>query len=122
VSERHYTLDEHLRDKPAELVVLLQQLLALVHACGPFDLEPTRVGVVFHGKKRIFGSAKFGRDAIRGHLVLPKQIEGDRRFIKVEPLTKRLYFHGFLIRERGDLDPSFRRHIELAYRVGQGER
>jgi hypothetical protein len=94
-------------------------LLALGHACGPLELEPTRAGVVFHGKRRIFGSAKFGRGGVRGHLVLPQPVEDDPRFTKIEPLTRKLYFHGFLIRQNTDLDASFRDHVEEAYRTGQ---
>jgi hypothetical protein len=120
VSTGRPTVEDHLRGRPTELVALFQQVLGLVRACGPFDLEPTRVGVTFHGKKRIFGSAKLGRDGVRGHLVLPEQVEGDRRFVKIEPLTRMLYFHGFLVRDSSDLDASFRRHVEAAYRTGQG--
>jgi hypothetical protein len=115
------SLDDQLRDHPDELVSLLRQLLELVEACGPFDLERTRVGFAFHGKRRIFGSAKLGRSGVRGHLVLPKAIRDDPRFTKIEPPTKKLYFHGFLIRDADDLDASSGRYVHTAYRVGQGE-
>jgi hypothetical protein len=115
------SLDDQLRDHPDELVSLLRQLLELVEACGPFDLERTRVGFAFHGKRRVFGSAKLGRSGVRGHLVLPKPIRDDPRFTKIEPPTKKLYFHGFLIRDADDLDASLGRYVHTAYRVGQGE-
>jgi hypothetical protein len=115
------SLDDQLHHHPEELVSVLRQLLELVEACGPFDLERTRVGFAFHGRRRIFGSAKLGRSGVRGHLVLPKPVEDDRRFTKVEPLTKKLYFHGFLISDAGDLDASFGRYVHTAYWVGQGE-
>jgi hypothetical protein len=111
--------DDQLHDQPAELASVLRQLLALVEACGPFDLERTRVGFAFHGKRRIFGSAKPGRSGVRGHLVLAERVEDDRRFTKIEPLTKKLYFHGF--RDADQLDEGFGRHVHSAYRVGQGE-
>jgi hypothetical protein len=117
-----YAIDDHLRGKPPELVALFEHLLTLVQESGPVELEPTRVGVAFHGRRRIFGSAKFGRGGIRGHLVLPRPVTDDPRFTKVEPLTKRLYFHGYLIRANTDLDASFRRHIDEAYQAGQGLR
>jgi hypothetical protein len=91
-----YAIDDHLRGKPPELVALFERLLTLVQESGPVELEPARVGVAFHGRRRIFGSAK------------------------VEPLTKRLYLHGYLIRADIDLDTSFRRLIAEAYDVGQG--
>ena len=122
------SLDDQLRDHPDELVSRFDNCSSLSkHAAPltwnepPFDLERTRVGFAFHGKRRIFGSAKLGRSGVRGHLVLPKAIRDDPRFTKIEPPTKKLYFHGFLIRDADDLDASSGRYVHTAYRVGQGE-
>jgi hypothetical protein len=114
-------IDDHRRSKPPELIALFDRLLALVRACGPLELEPTRVGVTFHGTRRIFGSAKFGRTDIRGHLVLPERVEDDPRFVTIELLTKTLYFHGFRLNAETDLDAGFRRRIEQAHRSGCGD-
>lgn len=87
---------------------------------GPCRIEETRVGFVFRGDRRIFGSAKPGRDCVRGHLVLPERIVGDPRFTTHDTLTKRLHFNGFRIEREDELDETFRRHVAAACAVGAG--
>jgi hypothetical protein len=116
------TVEEHLRHKPPHLVALFRRFLSVAQTFGAVEVEATRVGVVLHGRRRIFGSAKIGKDALRGHLVLPIRVDGDPRFTKVESLTKSLYFHRFVLSGDADLDESFVRLVERAYRVGAGDR
>jgi hypothetical protein len=45
----------------------------------------------------------------------------DPRFTRVNPYTKRLFVHGFLITRDEQLDAQFADWIREAYAVGQGE-
>ena len=65
-----WTVEEHLRDKPAEVVALFHSFLDAVQACGPVDIEPTKTGVALHGSKRIFGGVIWGRGNSLGSLAL----------------------------------------------------
>jgi hypothetical protein len=113
-------VEDQLRGKPPQVIELFQRFMAAVDACGPVDVRADRKVIVLHGSKRIFGSVRMGKDGLRGHLNLPYHVD-DRRFPLVEPLTRQLYFHRFLLRELAELDDRFVGWIGEAYEVGQGK-
>jgi hypothetical protein len=114
-----WTVENYLRAKPAEVVALFHSFLDAVQACGPVDIEPTKTGVALHGSKRIFGSVAATKAGLRGFLNVPQRID-DPRFTAIERLTKRLFFHRFLITSSAELDDTFLKWIAEAYAVGQG--
>jgi hypothetical protein len=85
--------DPYLAGKAPAGVELFRRFIALARACGPvtFELQPQRI--VLCGTRRIFASVQVTQAGLSGHLNLARRL-ADRRIGKVEPLTKRLYFHG----------------------------
>jgi hypothetical protein len=49
--------------------------------------------------------------------VLPRALAGDARFTKAEPLTKRLWFNGFVLDDEAQLDDTLRALVLEASRV-----
>lgn len=98
-------------------MVTVDDVVAFVRDVTDCTVEPTKVGVVFRNDRRIVGSAKPGRDGVRGHLVLPRALHGDPRFTKAEPLTSTLWFNGFLFDDKTQLDDSLRELAIEASRV-----
>jgi hypothetical protein len=97
--------------------VTVDDVVAFVTASTQCTVVPTKAGVVFRNERRIIGSAKPGRGCVRGHLVLPRAVEGDERITKAEPLTKHLWFNGFRLDAAAQLDESFGRLVLEAARV-----
>jgi len=104
----------------AEVQDLLDRFLAAARMCGPFELKHERDElVVLRGSRRIFASARPTRNGLRGHLNLTRAID-DPRFRKVESLTRRLFFHRFVVFTAAELDDRFLGWLREAYEVGQG--
>jgi hypothetical protein len=94
-------------------------IIAAANEGGHLRLEVTDARVVLHGSRRIFASLKGTRDVLRGHLNLPFQVT-DPRFTKVEPLTKRIWFHRFALASSADVDDAFLTWVRQAARAGDG--
>jgi len=53
-----WTVEDHLRDKPAAVVALYQRFVELVQACGPFEYAVSKTAIGFKGSRRGFAGAK----------------------------------------------------------------
>src|ERR1051326_3244489 len=109
----------YLADKTPAAGELFGRFIALVRTCGPatFQLQPQRV--VLSGTRRIFASVQVIHAGLNGHLNLARRLT-DHRIGKVEPLTKRLYFHRFTITTMSDLDEDFTGWLCEARTIGDG--
>src|SRR5215211_5921055 len=61
-----WTVEDHLRDKPAAVVALYRRFVELVQACGPFDYAVSKTGITFKGSRRGFAGAKPKPTALTG--------------------------------------------------------
>lgn len=118
-SPHKWTVDDHRRGQPAEVAALFDRFMAAVQACGSVEVQPLERQIVLHGRRRIFASVRPTTQGLRGHLNLARCVE-DPCFTKVEPLTKRLFFHRFILSSLAQLDDEFVGWIGEAYAIGQG--
>jgi len=114
-----WTVQDHLRDKPAAVVALYRRLVELVEACGPFDYAVSKTGITFKGRRRGFAGAKPKAQSLDGYLDLQRRVE-DPRIRSASPYTKRLVVHQFRISAPEQLDEEFAGWVREAYQVGQG--
>ena len=117
--QQNWTVEDLLQGKPAEVVALFTHFMSAVQACGLAEVELLKDRVVLHGSRRIFASVAPTAQSLRGHLNLPRRID-DPRLPRVEPLTKRLFFHRFTLASTAELDEEFVGRLHEAYAVGQG--
>jgi hypothetical protein len=109
----------YLEHQPAPSRELFWRFLELAQGCGPaiFELQPGIV--VLRGERRIFSSVRVRPDGLAGHIVLARPVT-DRRLSKPEPLTKRLYSHGYRVTAPEELDSEFAGWLSEAREVGFG--
>jgi hypothetical protein len=115
-----WTVEDHLRDKPAAVVALYRRFVELVQACGPFDYAVSKTGITFKGSRRGFAGAKPKAHSLDGYLDLQRRVE-DPRIRRASPYTKRLVVHQFRVSAPEQLDEEFAGWVREAYQVGQGE-
>lgn len=71
---RDWTVNDHRRDKPAEVVALVDRFLAAVRACGPLEVQPLERQIVLHGRRRVFASIRLTAQGLPGHLNLARRV------------------------------------------------
>jgi hypothetical protein len=115
-----WTVDDHLRDKPASAVALFDSFVALVTACGPFTYSPAKTTITFKGVRRGFAGARpTANGTLAVYLDLQRKVI-DPRVRNVAPYTKRLFVHHFQISSADQLDDEFAGWVREAYAVGAG--
>ena len=114
-----WTVEDHLRGKPAESVRLWHRFVELVEACGPFTYAVHKSAITLKGTRRGFAGGKPTDQGLRGYLDLQRVIE-DPRIMRAEPYTKRLFVHQFRISSVEEFDDVFAGWVREAYEVGQG--
>lgn len=110
----------YLAGMPQHSVDLFWRFVGLARACGPVAFELQRTAIVLRGTRRIFASAGISGDGLGGHINLARQLPVNGRIRKVDPLTKRLFFHRYTIRSERDLDEEFGRWLCEARAIGDG--
>ena len=114
------TIEEQLRGRPEPVIEMFGRILAAATDRGQVEVEVIAKGVVLHGSRRIFaGLAPTARGGLSGmlNLLAPR---GDDRFIKVEQLTSRIWWHKFLLTAPDQVDETFLCWVHEAWEVGQG--
>ncbi|WP_204044485.1 DUF5655 domain-containing protein [Acrocarpospora phusangensis] len=119
MSERIWTIDDHLTDKPEEFVALYHQFIDLAKACGPFTYAISKGMITLKGIRRGFAGARPDARGLRGYMDLQRVVE-DPRITNASPYTKRLFVHAFRITRPDQLDDEFAGWMREAYDVGQG--
>lgn len=114
-----WTVDDHLRGKPAGSVELYRRFVALVEACGPFTYAVGKSTITFKGSRRGFAGARPTARGLAGYLDLRRVVE-DPRILSWSPYTKRLFVHQYRITAAEQLDGEFAGLVREAYDVGQG--
>ncbi len=119
VSGIAWTVEDHLRGKPASVVDLYRRFFQIVQRCGPVELSVARTAITFKGSRRGFAGAKPTNRSLDGYLDLQARLS-DPRIRRVDPYTKRLFVHHFRITSSDELDAEFASWVREAYQVGQG--
>ncbi len=115
-----WTVDDHLREAPADSVELYRAVEAAIRECGPVIVSPSKTTITFKGDRRGFMGARPTRRGVRGYLDLTRSLVGDHRIISSSPYTGRLHVNHYRLTSMADLDDTFRAWVREAYRVGQG--
>lgn len=116
-----WTVEDHLRDAPAEHVQLYRAVEAAIHDCGPVTVSPSKTTITFKGRRRGFIGARPTRRGVQGYLDLTRSLVGDDRILSSSPYTNRLRVNQYRLTTLADLDDTFTAWIHEAYRVGQGD-
>lgn len=111
--------EPYLAGQPAASQELFWRFIAMARACGPVTFELQKGPIVLRGSRRIFASVRPSASGLYGHVNLARQVS-DRRFRKVEALTKRLYYHAYHVRSPADLDEAFGQWLREARDIGDG--
>jgi hypothetical protein len=119
MSAESWTIEDHLRGKPAGVIELYERLVDLVGACGPFEYSVAKTAITFKGGRRGFAGAKPRADRLDGYLDLRRRVV-DPRIRGASPYTKRLFVHQFRVTTLDELDEEFAGWVREAYQVGQG--
>jgi hypothetical protein len=112
-----HELDDHFRDKPAEIRALFEAIVAAIRAIGPVEILPEKTRIAFQVRMS-FAQVTPRRGWIDGHVVLARRVE-DPRFRKVETFSPRNHLHAFRLRDRGEIDDQFLAWLREAYAVGE---
>jgi Domain of unknown function (DUF5655) len=115
-----WTVERHLKGKPAEIVALYNRFVELAEACGPFTYAVAKTAITLKGSRRGFAGASLGAKWLEGYLDLQRRVQ-DPRIRRSAPYTKRLFVHHFRVVSLDDLDDEFAGWLAEAYEVGQGE-
>jgi len=88
-----YTVDDFLKDKPAQSIVLFHEFLDEYKKIGPFELHPVKTRVAFLTKMRFCSVNKIGADYIDIHLVLTQHFPDASCFYKIDNLANHFFIH-----------------------------
>jgi len=119
VTQKVWTVRDHLQGKPASVVELYNRFVRLVEACGPVVLSVSKTAITFKGSRRGFAGAKPTNRSLDGYLDLQRRVS-DPRIRRADPYTKRLFVHHFRVTTSDELDEEFARWVRESYEVGQG--
>jgi Domain of unknown function (DUF5655) len=119
-AEGRWTVEDHLRNAPAEHVDLFRRLAAAVCGFGPVTLSPSRTTVTFKGSRRGFLGARPTARGVEGYLDLTRSLVGDPRILRSTPYTGRLHVNRYRLASADELDATFLGWLREGYAVGQG--
>ena len=120
MSDDAWTIDDHLRGKPAASLALYDAFVALVAACGPYTISVSTSSITFKGVRRGFAGAKPDARGLTGYLDLQRPVE-DPRLGSAAPYESRLFVHRFRVTQASELDETFAGWVGEAYAVGRGD-
>src|SRR3989454_9920630 len=96
MTQKVWTVRDHLQGKPASVVELYNRFVRLVEACGPVVLSVSKTAIKFKGSRRGFAGAKPTNRSLDGDLDLQHRVS-EPLIRRAEPYTKRLIVHHFRV-------------------------
>lgn len=120
IDPNEWTVARHLQGKPAEIVALYRQFIALVEECGPFHYSVSKSAITLKGERRGFAGAALTATQLRVYLDLQRTLPDDPRVMRSDPYGRRLFVHHLRISGADELDETFQGWLSEAYDVGQG--
>jgi hypothetical protein len=92
---------------------LYQRFVALIGACGPYDVAPAETRVAFLAQVRFASVNRIGTDSIDVHFVLPRALHSGR-FRRVDHLG-RLHVHHLKLSRPDDFDTELAGWLQQSY-------
>lgn len=114
-----WTVERHFEGKPERSVAMFHRFVALLDACGPYEVSPSKSAITFKGTRRGFAGAKPTQKGLVVYLDLQRALESPR-VRNVTPYTKRLFVHHLTLTSIDELDDELAGWIREAYAVGAG--
>ena len=119
MSERVWSIEDHLEGRTDGVREMYCRLIEMVELCGPFTYAVSKTAITLKGTRRGFAGAIPKHDRLDGYVDLQRRVD-DPRILSSSPYTKRLFVLRFRLIDCGQLDGSFAALIREAYAVGQG--
>ncbi|MTD17218.1 hypothetical protein GIS00_25130 [Nakamurella sp. YIM 132087] len=119
MGDPRWSVEDHMRGKPAGSLELYRSFVELLDRCGPYELSPSKTTITFKGARRGFAGARPTATGLRCYLDL-QRIVRDPRISSVSPYTTSLFVHHVTVTRPDQLDEEFAGWLGEAYAVGQG--
>jgi hypothetical protein len=87
-----WTVERHLKDKPADVVALYERFIDIATRCGPFTYAVAKTAITLKGSRRGFAGAAPGASRLDGYFDLQRQVDGPQ-IRRSSPYTKKLFVH-----------------------------
>jgi predicted transport protein/predicted RNA-binding Zn-ribbon protein involved in translation (DUF1610 family) len=117
---RRYTLAQHFRNRPREVVALYREFVRCLRAAAPkgarLTILPQKTRIAFQART-LFASAQLQRQALAASLVLPRVVTHPR-ITNVQSGSPRSYLHHFRVASAADLRGAVAAWMRDAWRVG----
>jgi hypothetical protein len=110
-------LDDHFRNKPAEVRALFDAFLEALSAIGPVEVLPEKTRIAFHVRMS-FAQVTPRRRWLDGHLVMARRLASPR-FRSVQTFGPRSHMHVFRLTSPAEIDDEFRALLAEAYAAGE---
>ncbi len=118
----HYTVEDFLEGKSEQATRLFHDFLAAYRTIGTFKLHPVKTRIALMTKMRFCSINSIGPDYLAGHLVLRQSYANNHCFYKIDNLADKFFIHYFRIHTKKDITSELKRHMRLAYAVGERKR
>jgi len=112
-----YSVKQFLDGKSPHAVSLYERFSALVLACGPVRIAPTKTRIGFQARMIFAAVNKLTKNGMDAHVVLTRRIGGPR-FRRIETITPRCHVHHFRVEALSELDEEVENWLREAYQVG----
>ena len=113
-----YSVDTFLSGATPEARAIYERFTSELRGAGPFDLAPAKSQMGFQ-RRRIFAVVSgIGKDYIRGHLVIGKEVKS-RKFHRLSHPCDLYVWHHFRIGSEDFFDEEFSRLVKMAYEFGK---
>lgn len=109
-------VDYHLKGKSKKIVELYRIFSQMVRSCGPIKLKVSKSSIDFK-RSRTFAVVWLNKNSLEGLLDMYKTIK-DPRFKSATKTSRFIMTNKFKITNKRQLNSTFARFVDHAYRVG----
>ncbi|HIY65620.1 MAG TPA: hypothetical protein H9830_05015 [Candidatus Agrococcus pullicola] len=121
MNDRHWTIEDHLDDKPAASIALFRRVEQEVRRLGDVRVSVSKTTVTFKGSRRGFFGARPTKTGVDGYFDIMRSLDSeDPRIRTVSPYQNNLFVHQYRLESADDLDDEFLSWLHEAYEVGNG--
>lgn len=121
MNDRHWTVEDHLDNKPAASIALFRQIEQEVLRREDVRVSVSKTTVTFKGSRRGFFGARPTKTGVDGYFDIMRSLgTDDKRIRRISPYQHNLFVHQYRLESAADLDDDFLSWLREAYGVGNG--